>query len=106
MSTSDLLASIWNDRLHNDNTNKIRIKYEHLVYDALENADEYNPHNWKPNSCSYLTSDKLSPLVTLQNYLTITHLNIRSLKKNFQPLLKYLSNFKSLPQMVSLWKHG
>jgi len=48
LTYNDLLETIWNDRLDNKHINDNRIKYENIIFDSLENADESRTFQLEP----------------------------------------------------------
>src|SRR5277367_2340229 len=101
LNDNDYLDAIWNSYNDKDNLTTLN-NSSHL--DLFDNKDFYNPPNWDPLSCKYITTDKLTERKSIINQFTITQVNARGLKRNLQPLKSYLNSFSTLPHVVTVVK--
>ena len=95
----ELLAAIWN--LKSDSCNSHLINNT-LCFDPFNGGDIDQPPNWSPSDCKYLTTDELHNCTIHPNQFTLTQLNTRSIKKNFESFKSYVDSFKVLPQVITV----
>jgi len=65
-------------------------------------ANEPNFADIKETICSYITTDKLSSSPTNINAFTLLHVNVRSLRKNYNSLLTLLLSMKNKPTFIAI----
>jgi len=97
----EFLSALWNDRIETTDSNRTKPCDDH-IFNPFEHLQDIAPTNWNPSSCRYLTTDELASIGVSKGSLTITQLNIRSLKKNFEHLKSYLNTFNTSPQVIML----
>jgi len=93
----ELLSTIWNS-----NTDINHISSNASCLNLFNNDDLSLPLNWNPDKCKYITTDELFNNNIYCNKFTITQINTRSIKKNFEPLKAYIGSFRSPPQVITL----
>ena len=71
-------------------------------FDLFTKCNQAQPSNWTPSNCKYLTLDEVTDRIIYPDTFTITQLNTRSLKKNFESFKSYTASFKTLPQIITV----
>ena len=92
-----LLTAIWNEPNSKISCNMT----DFPVLNILDSEDVATPTNWNM-LCKYLTLNELLNEKSNCHNLSITHINTRSLKKNFDSLKTYLSHFTVLPKFIAI----
>ena len=96
---SDLQALIWNEPSNLLNT----LKTDKLQINDLLDENEFStPINWNPDACKYITIDEVDSISKDKNSLTIVQINARSLKKNFEAIKTFISNFNTPPDVIAI----
>ena len=93
----EFLSTIWNSKTDNNHINSTS-----SCLNLFNNYDSSLPINWNPKNCKYITSEELFTSKIYPNNFTITQINTRSIKQNFESLKTYISSFSSPPQFMTL----
>ena len=92
----DLLSLLWPNTV---SETSLSINSSDLILNLPEHDAEM-VSNWKPSLCKYITLDDLNILNS--ESFTITQVNTRSIKRNFDSFKIYLSSFKKPPSIITV----
>jgi len=98
-NNDELLCTIWNDSF----IDPLNVTYtQELLLEPLDDPITDLQNNFKSYSCRYITMDELVNNEINTSSFSISQINTRSIKRNFDSFRSYLANFKLPPQVLTL----
>ena len=80
-------------------------KFTELLFNPFilnQNDGTYSTCDFNPTSCTYKTIDELNQIPNINNDFSIMHVNVRSIRKNFNALINLISSMNVKPMAIAI----